>query len=170
MRLANTKNISSKPTLKIIFLVPLQPCRTSMPSTCSEGKQWTVKNKPKIQNIISRLFCVINRNLVTQLITDSIDNLTQMYFGGRHTSETNSIHTQLPGFSHSQLLSVFLLLLNIDQALKETVMVMDVTQNHRKITRFYMDLKLDAVVKFFSTESMSVSDFVHYCEELYIIS
>ena len=141
-----------------------------MPSTCSGEKQWIVKSKPKIQNIILRLFCVINRNLVTQLITDSIDNLTEIYFEGRHTSETNSIRTQLPGFSHSQLLSVFFLLLNIDQALKETVMAMDVTQNHRKITRFYMDLKLDAVVKFFSTEAMSVSDFVDYCEELYIIA
>ena len=141
-----------------------------MPSTCPEAKKWIVKSKPKIQNIISRLFCVINRNLVTQLITESIANLTKIYFGDKHTSETNSILTQLPGFSHSQLLSVFFLLLNIDQALKETVMTMDVPRNHRKITRFYMDLKLSAVVKFFTTESMSIAQFVDYCDELYIIA
>ena len=74
---------------------------------------------------------------------------------------------QLP---HRPLLAVFLLLLNVDGEVKQRLLLSDAQRNARKLARFFVDLKQQAVSAFFASELMSVSQFVDTCEELYVVA
>jgi len=68
-----------------------------------------------------------------------------------------------------ELLAVFFLLLNIDQAAKQAVYDLDVPATHPKITRFILDLRRQLVSTFFCT-AQTAAEFAQECSDTYCIA
>lgn len=166
-----------------MFMVPLHPCKTSMPSTCSihntthklsimPSKELPILKRTSIrqtQHIILRLFSPLNIDDLQHLIEESIEHLRNEFYNSKSTIEIEKLLTLSRKSSHTNKLCIFFLLLNIDQKMKECLITMDGTLNDRKLVRFFADLKKYAVPAFFATEKLSPSQFVEQCEELYVI-
>ena len=71
---------------------------------------------------------------------------------------------------HTIHLALLFLLLNVDQELKQKIMVSENTHMHAKLTRFFLDLKNEAVAPFFCNENMTATQLVVKAQELWQIA
>ena len=71
---------------------------------------------------------------------------------------------------HTTHLALFFLLLNVDQKLKEDIMKAENKHMHPKLTRFFLDLKDEAVRPYFCDESLSNECLVAKAEELWTLA
>ena len=72
--------------------------------------------------------------------------------------------------SHTSHPALLFLLLNVDQELKQDIMLSENTHMHAKLTRFFVDLKDEAVRPFFCNESMTSTELVAKAQELWQIA
>ena len=128
------------------------------------------KETGKIPNVIENLFSVHQHSFLLKLIHESISAISEIFFNGRYTTELTALHKKVSGMSHIELLAVFFLLLNVDQTLKKHIMAIEIVQNHRKLERFFLDLRRTIVVQFSINESISITKFVEQCEEFYVLA
>lgn len=155
-------------------LKPLHPHSTSMPSTCTDNvishRDFVPCVQGRIPNILLIMFSVSNTDYLLALVRESIANVREQFFQGQNTVHLDALFSHIRDTSHQRLLVVFFALLNIDRKMKSKIFTTDEARNQRKIARFLIDLRQDAVAKFFATERMLPSEFVSLCEELYVIA
>ena len=146
----------------------------SIPSSCHTDTVSNAVFRPKkqatIPNLVLMLFSPVNTEMLRSWTLDSIHSIRVQFFQGRSTNEVQILHRQVESMQHRRLLVVFFALLNIESTLKHRLVENDDVRNTRKIARFLVDLKHNAITQFFSTELMSPSEFVDACEELYVIA
>jgi hypothetical protein len=145
-----------------------------MPSTCQQPRVSNASFAPRaparVTNLLHLMFCPVNVEVVREWALRSMRSLRTQYLRDRSTVQLDRLERAAARLPHRPLLAVLLLLLNIDDAAKQRLMLHDAESNQRKLARFFVDLKHDAVSRFFATEAMSVSQFVDVCEELYVIA
>lgn len=124
---------------------------------------------------IERLLMPVNTPVVRQLLHESIEALVEVYYDPQlypaakdATSEAMDFAAKIDTMPHNTALAVFFLLLNADATLKSRIAQQEF--NKRKLTRFLRDLNKYAVNPFLNSETMTLSDFVYRCEELYILA
>lgn len=109
--------------------------------------------------------------MLLDLIKMSTHNLTSTLFDDKQCQELLQISALCtPQTPHYTLMFIFLILLNVDQHMKNYLMERESTNQHYKLTRFFLELRHETV-RMFSTES--TSQYVRHvdkCQELYIIS
>jgi hypothetical protein len=146
----------------------------SMPSTCTDkvvsNAHFVPRAATRTANLLQLFFCPINADEVREWTLRSIDSLRRQFFCGQNTAQVDCLTRAVARLPHRPLLAVFLLLLNIDDAAKQRLMQSDAERNQWKLARFFVDLKHEAVSRFFATEEVSVLQFVDLCEELYVIA
>ena len=121
------------------------------------------------QDLISKLDSPINAPYVRQLIDNAVASLRAEFFGGALTPELAQLQARVQRATHCELLAVFFLLLNIDQAAKQAVYDLDVPATHPKITRFILDLRRQLVSTFFCT-AQTAAEFAQECSDTYCIA
>ena len=145
-----------------------------MPNTCDKklisNLEFRQKACDKIPNVINMMLSPVNIEMLRSWTLQSIEHIRTVYFDGQHTTETNRLRCHVMNMPHTRLLVVFFAMLNIDQDLKQRVMMVDEDKNARKLARFFMDLKHCAVSRFFATENITPTRFVMLCEELYVLA
>lgn len=168
--------ISEKKTKELF--VTLQPLRTSIPMTCPKKKipasKFVLSEKNtsvlKIHNTILCLVSYSYREVLLDLVRDSILNLTILFEDEKLTEQVNTLRDTVEQSSHTVLCVAFLLLLNIDMQLKEKIIEMDSEHNMRKVTRFLLDLRTTLAVRFFTDETYTINRFLEDTVDCYIIS
>ena len=107
----------------------MQPCSTSMPNTCSS------ESTTCTHNIIYFLQQDEYREFLKEIIEKSLSSIQQHFYGGCEPTQIHTLRARLSKSTHIQNLAVFFLLLIVDADLKNTIMDMEVTNNHAKLTR-----------------------------------
>ena len=149
---------------------PLQPESTSIPMTCpAQSSQFTARNTPKLSDCIERLMHSTSRQLVQQLVRDSLHHVHADMLAKDPESVAHRLLASVDTLSQNNLLVAFFTLLNVDEKLKSKVLSMESGPKHAKITRFLIDLR-SLIVSFFVDTRMSSFTFIQKCEELYVLS
>lgn len=150
-----------------------------MPNTCAKQpdrhdvvshQHFKPRESVRIQHVLQQLQSPVNHTMLRVWTAKIIQNIKDTYYEGRSTTELDKLTTSLSISPHRVWLAVFMLLLNIDHIMKDEILQTDDTRNARKIVRFFIDLKHEAVSNFLSNDTQTLSDFVDVCEELYVIA
>ena len=110
------------------------------------------------------------RMFLIKIILESCTYLTETFFYGRETDVITQIRNNIAVCDHMKLVSIFLILLNVDKNMKYNIVEFDSNQNKNKIVRFFSDLKLECVKSFYIDETMPNYEFVSKTIDCYIIS
>jgi hypothetical protein len=134
-----------------------------MPMTCT--RQTSSQNTDFIDKVISE----VNTRYLETCIHDSLDFLQCEFFPGSPCDAIERLRSYvgLPNTAHAHKVGIFFLLLNIDRKLKQKMM--DCDRNHRKLVRFFSDLRRELVTDFFCS-AQPVLGFAHKCREGYLIA
>lgn len=153
-----------------------------MPITCAtdththtEDQSEEVMNKlgkEKIPDFLNRIILPINHTLLLSLCKQSLATLSQRYSLPENTHAIANICLMIsdPEQSHTVHLALLFLLLNVDQELKQKIMLSENTHMQAKLTRFFLDLKNEAVGPFFCNENMTATELVVKAQELWQIA
>ena len=133
-----------------------------MPMTCT-----THASQRHETDIIEKIIGAANAPFMLACIDESLDFLQREFFAGTQCGALDVLRRHAPGAPHVQQVAIFFLLLNIDRELKQKLMALD--KNHRKLTRFYLDLRQELVTSFFCS-SQPVHTFTGKCREGYLIA
>ena len=133
-----------------------------MPMTCT-----THASQRHETDIIEKITGEANAPFMLACIEESLDFLQREFFAGRRCDALDVVRRHAPVAPHAQQVAIFFLLLNIDRALKAKLMCQD--SNHRKLTRFFLDLWQELVTSFFCS-SQPVLLFALKCKQGYLIS
>lgn len=128
------------------------------------------KKQGHIPNIIEHLFSTHQRPLLLKLIQGSFESISKLFFQSQCTPELQKLMLCAQRGCHHQQLAIFFLLLNVDRTLKEHVMSLELQTNHRKLERFFMDLRHHLVIQFSINENFTVRQFVEQCEEFWVLA
>ena len=129
--------------------------------------------KKSIQGIPNLLLHIQHeeyRMFLIKIILESCTYLTETFFYGRETDVITQIRSNIAVCDHMKLVSIFLILLNVDKNMKYNIVEFDSNQNKNKIVRFFSDLKLECVKSFYIDETMPNYEFVSKTIDCYIIS
>ena len=133
-----------------------------MPMTCT-----TQASQRQETDIIEKITGEANAPYMLACIEQSLDFLQREFFAGTQCDALEVLRRHAPGAPHAQQVALFFLLLNIDRELKQKLMRLD--KNHKKLTRFYLDLRNELVTGFFCT-SQDARTFAGKCREGYLIA
>lgn len=160
----------------------MQPLSTSMPTTCQDTETirqcvtnlnftptQTTEGMTNL-NRIERLFLSSNVEMLRKLVLGSVSAIEDSLYDGLSTKETNQMRQTAEAGAHTVLLTQFMLLLNVDQHLKETIMTGESSHNRYKVTRFMLDLRNTLVIEFYTDELLTMCEFVGLCEDAHILS
>ena len=141
--------------------------------TCAEEKMQLEKTSEKmpsekIVNVLEKATHTLNRNWVAGVVEDSIAGLEAEFFAGGGCAQIEKLRALVREATHTELLAIFYLLLNIDVGLKTRMLAVD-EGNTRRIGRFVLDLRQELVVGFFCSPQ-SVAEFVQACADGYRIA
>jgi len=163
----------------------LQPLSTSMPNTCadSEGSKTTITNskfqrskaKPvehttKLHNVVLCFSSESYSKVLHSIVLESLSSVETTFACEGVAREIKRLRDTIARGSHTTLVSVFFLLLNVDAVLKDRIVAMDSDTNTRKMARFLMDLRNILAVRFFTDERCSPMIFVEECVDCYLLS
>ena len=150
-----------------------------MPITCTSATHdntsdefMSTLGKEKIPDFLHRIMLPVNSELLLKVCHRSINTLSVKF----NIPQNSSIMLQLRGLltsehcSYTTHLALLFLLLNVDQELKEDIMQSEHVHLHAKLTRFFLDLRNEAVRVFFCKESMQSAQFVTLVQELWQIA
>jgi hypothetical protein len=134
-----------------------------MPMTCP--KQTSSQNTDFIDKIISE----VNTKYLETCIYESLDFLQTEFFADSPCEGIERLRSYVGRADtvHAHKVGIFFLLLNIDRKLKQKMM--DCDRNHRKLVRFFSDLRRELVTDFFCS-AQPVLGFVLKCREGYLIA
>ena len=118
-------------------------------------------------DIIEKITAPANAAYMLECICGSLDFLQREFFGAAQCDALDVLRRHAPLAPHAQQVALFFLLLNIDRALKAKLMCQD--SNHRKFTRFFLDLRQELVTSFFCS-SQPVLLFALKCKQGYLIA
>jgi hypothetical protein len=133
-----------------------------MPMTCTA--QASQRHET---DIIEKITAPLNAPYMLACIFESLDFLQREFFGATQCEALEVLRGHAPRAPHAQQVALFFLLLNIDRELKKKLMCQD--SNHRKLTRFFLDLRQELVTSFFCS-SQPVLHFAHKCKQGYLIA
>ena len=142
--------------------LPLHPDNVSMPMTCT-----TQSSQRHETDIIEKITADANAAYMLECMHCSLDFLQKEYFGATSCDALDVLRRHVGRAPHAQQVGIFFLLLNIDRELKQRLMLLD--KNHRKLTRFFLDLRQELVTSFFCS-SQPVLHFVLNCKQGYLIA
>ncbi len=133
-----------------------------MPMTCARQSS---QNTDFIEKIIAE----VNTKYLEICIGDSLDFLQAEFFadGPCEAIERLRGYAGSADTAHAHKVGIFFLLLNIDRTLKQKMM--DGNRNHRKLVRFFSDLRRELVTDFFCS-AQPVVGFALRCREGYLIA
>ena len=134
-----------------------------MPMTCT--RQTSSQNIDFIDKIISE----VNTRYLETCIYESLDFLQTEFFADSPCEGLERLRSYVGRADtvHAHKVGIFFLLLNIDRKLKQKMM--DCDRNHRKLVRFFSDLRRELVTDFFCS-AQSVFAFVGQCRDGYLIA
>ena len=136
-----------------------------MPMTCTpQAAQASQRHET---DIIEKITGAANAPYMLACIDESLDFLQREYFGATACEALDVLRAHAPRAPHAQQVALFFLLLNIDRELKGKLMRLD--SNHRKLTRFFLDLRQELVNGFFCS-SQPVLHFAVRCKQGYLIA
>lgn len=140
-------------------------------ATRVSGKNFVPRLLPTLSlpRIIERVFETHSKQLLVDLTGRSLKSIRGVFFPEGPSPEVDALEG-LYRNSHTTLVALFFLLLNVDADLKDFVLTTEAVVRRDKVTRFMLDLKRHAVLRFFSDDTVSVSAFVQNCRETYLLS
>ena len=114
----------------------------------------------------------LNHSLLRKLCSRSLTTLGTQFDVKMNTHAVVQLKnlTADENCPHTTHLALFFLLLNVDQKLKEDIMKAENKHMHPKLTRFFLDLKDEAVRPYFCDESLSNECLVAKAEELWTLA
>ena len=121
-------------------------------------------------NRMERLFLSTNIEMLRRLVLDSLSAIEDSIYDGHSTTQTIQMRQTAGDGAHTVVLTQFMLLLNVDPRLKETMLEAQSPRSKQKLTRFMLDLRKSLVIEFFTDELLSMCEFVGLCEDTHIIS
>lgn len=121
-------------------------------------------------NRMERLFLSTNIEMLRRLVLDSLSAIEDSIYDGHSTAQTIQMRQTAEDGAHTVVLTQFMLLLNVDPRLKETMLEAQSPRSKQKLTRFMLDLRKSLVIEFFTDELLSMCEFVGLCEDTHIIS
>lgn len=128
---------------------------------------------PTLPRVFERVFDPHSSPILQAFITRALDGIAKDFFpadSSERPPEHDALRQLAAEAPHDTLLALFFLLLNVDTALKEYILMAEDPQRRRKITRFFLDLRQHVVVGFFNNDTMTRSDFVQRCHECYLLA
>ena len=146
-----------------------------MPNTCTQQQTTTnqtlsTPSQNIYPNIILHLFDKTCTLILYNLLQKGLRSILQQHFQNKPTAQLQSIINYSQSATHTSLLTLFFLILNIDSTLKQAIWDMECKKNLPKLERFLMDLKTKLVTDFCMNESMTPNMFVNNCWEYYVLS
>jgi len=134
------------------------------------GEQFKAAKKQKVQfpRVIEHIFSPNSQQILLNFIDESLHNITRTFFDGSRPPEIERLETISKSQSHTKLLILFFLLLNVDADLKGKILEMEDPCRHEKLIRFFLDLKHHYIIKFLTDMSITLAEFVQLCHECYI--
>ena len=134
------------------------------------GEQFkpTKKQKVLFPRVIEHIFSPNSKQILLNFINESLHNITRTFFEGSRPPEIENLVTIAESQSHTKLLILFFLLLNVDADLKGKILEMEDECRHKKLVRFFLDLKHHYIIKFLTDMSITLAEFVQLCHECYI--
>lgn len=145
-----------------------------MAMTCMQKnvshEQFTPAKKQKVlfPRVIEHLFSPSSKQILLNFINESLHNITRTFFDGSRPPEIEQLKIIAESQSHTKLLILFFLLLNVDADLKGKILEMEDECRHKKLVRFFLDLKHHYIIKFLTDMSITLAEFVQLCHECYI--
>ena len=133
-----------------------------MPMTCA-----THTSQRHETYIIDKITGAANAPYMLECIDASLHFLGREYFADMPCHALEVLRREAPRAPHAQQVAIFFLLLNLDRDLKQKLMGLD--SNHRKLTRFFLDLRQE-LVTFFFCSSQPVLHFTVKCKQGYLIA
>jgi len=121
----------------------------------------------QIANVLEKATHVLNKEWLAQEVRGSIAALEAEFFAADN-AQIAKLRAMVRDATHTELLAIFYLLLNIDHRLKTRILLMD-ARNDKRIARFLLDLRHELVLGFFCSEQ-SVAEFVQACGDGYCIA
>ena len=156
-----------------------------MPNTCADNKgsnhtcpiskfqrskAKTVEHATKLHNVVLCFSSESYNKVLHSIVLESLSSVETTFACEGVAREINRLRDTITRGSHTTLLSVFFLLLNVDAVLKDRIVAMDSDTNMRKMARFLMDLRNILAVRFFTDERCSPMIFVEECVDCYLLS
>ena len=133
-----------------------------MPMTCTA--QTSQRHET---DVIEKITAPANAPFMLDCITGSLNFLQQEFFAGTRCEAIDVLRRHVPHAPHAQQVGLFFLLLNIDIELKQKLMRFD--SNHRKLARFFLDLRQELVTSFVCSRQ-DVVGFADKCRQGYLIA
>ena len=137
------------------------------------NKQFVPAKKNKFQQTSNVIINFIHKRCNEEFQSWTKQSMRQLsfeYFDDKTPPEIQSLLDNFDTMNHMYQLTVFFLLLNIETELKDKIMQKEETENHEKLTRFFLDLEASVVTKFICNEKMSIWEFINLCEETYVLA
>ena len=160
------------------------PITCSMPDT-SKGRRENVKlvnasefqrktdtaRKPaSLPRVLERVFDRQSTALLRLLVERSLNTLSKTFYSGESAPEIADMRALAAAESHTTLLALFFLLLNVDIDLKEHILTSEDPSRRDKLVRFMLDLRQHVTMRFFTNDATSPAAFVDMCREFYLLA
>lgn len=141
---------------------------------CTSARNFVPRDVPKkgvkLHNSILCLCDESYKEVMTELVTASIDSIENNFNCSDLIEENIQLRSIVASAGHTTLCVVFFMLLNVDGVLKDKIIDMDSDCNLKKMNRFLIDLRTILAVNFFTDEGYSQTRFVENCVDCYICS
>ena len=141
-----------------------------MPRTCPPPfkVKSALTHEVKVHNIILCLSHESYRGVLHNLVREALHSIQTTF--SHVDPDVDRLTNIVEGASHTTLMVVFFLLLNVDQTLKNKIISMDSEANIGKNTRFLQDLRKVLAVNFFTDETLTPVLFMDACVDCYLIT
>jgi len=120
-------------------------------------------------DLIEHVMVPGNIEMLRQCVLTTVDSIEHNIYGSEQTSKSILKRETARTANHTTLMTLFMLLLNVNAQLKETVVLTDHPDKKYKVVRLLDDLRKRLVLDFYTDEEQSTSAFVYKCEDTYII-
>ena len=129
---------------------------------------WCMEADHAIADVLEKVAHPVNTRFLETFIEDTVASLRTEFFGATPCAQLELVLEIARAGTHTERLSIFYLLLNIDASLKTRILDMD-EGNRAKIGRFLQDLRNELVTTYFCS-GQSTQDFVRACQDGYCIA
>ena len=164
--------------------VPLQPLRTSMPSTCRAPNCQKIPNVlcresttqqldlSDFKQLIPRVVLPYNEKSVRRICAESLARICNEYSINTSISTLQKLaeFAADPEQSNNSIVALFFLCLDIDIQLKEIMINSESDSTKRKLTNFFTNLRNNVIPGFLCEEEVDADELVSKCYESYMLA